>query len=74
MKVIGNLTLLEFEPADFKPAQALCAQMGYGESFAYCTSSDLPGLYCLPLRQHQKQSVICKTAEFGFIIVQTPEE
>ena len=73
-KVIGKLTLCEFEPADFDVAKNLCARLGYRDSFAYATSSDLPGLYCLPLRATQRQTVICKSAEFGLIAIQTFED
>ena len=74
MKPLVTLTLLEFEPADFKPAEKLCARLGYRDSFAYATSSALPGLYCLPLRATQHQTVICKSAEFGLIAIQTFED
>lgn len=74
MKPIAALTVLEFEPADFEPAKKICARLGYRDSFAYATSSDLPGLYCLPLRASQRQTVICKSAEFGLIAIQTFED
>ena len=34
----------------------------------------VPGLYCLPLRASQRGTVICKSAEFGLIAVQTFED
>ena len=69
------LTLLEFTTdADFDKAKKLCARLGFGESWAYCTSSDIPGLYCLPLRPTQAGQVIVKTAEFGMVAIQTFEE
>tara|TARA_R110000868_G_C10591080_1_gene739582 strand:+ start:142 stop:357 length:216 start_codon:yes stop_codon:yes gene_type:complete len=71
---MSALTLLEFSPDDFAPAHALCAKLGYGTSYAYTTSSEIPGLYCLPLRANQNTTVICKTAEFGLIAVQTFED
>jgi hypothetical protein len=71
---MSALTLLEFAPEDHATAHALCARLGYGTSYAYVTSSDLPGLYCLPLRASQNTTVICKTAEFGLIAVQTFED
>lgn len=74
MNPLATLTLLEFEPADFEPAKKLCARLGYRDSFAYATSSDLPGLYCLPLRTSQRQTVICKSAEFGLIAIQSFED
>lgn len=74
MKPLAALTLLEFEPADFEPAKKLCARLGYRDSLAYATSSDLPGLYCLPLNKFQRQTVICKSAEFGLIAIQTFED
>jgi hypothetical protein len=69
-----TLTMLEFAPEDHAPAIALCARLGYGTSYAYTSSSDIPGLYCLPLRASQRQTVIVKTAEFGLIAVQTFED
>jgi hypothetical protein len=74
LKALAKLTLCEFEPADFEPAQRLCAQLGYRDSFAYATSSDLPGLYCLPPHSTQRGAVICKSAEFGLIAIQTFED
>ncbi len=74
LEVLAKLTLCEFEPADFEPAQKLCARLGYRDSFAYASSSDLPGLYCLPLRATQRGTVICKSAEFGLIAIQTFED
>jgi hypothetical protein len=71
---MSTLTLLDFAPEDFDPAHALCAKLGYGTSYAYTTSSDIPGLYCLPLRPTQNTTVICKTAEFGLIALQTFED
>jgi hypothetical protein len=68
------LTLLEFEPEDHEKAQALCKRLGYGTSYAYATSSDLPGLYCLPLRASQNTAVICKSLEFGLVAIQTFED
>lgn len=70
-----TLTLQEFtSDEDHARAQTLCANLGYGTSHAYTTSSDIPGLYCLPLRASQPGIVICKTTEFGMIAVQTFDE
>jgi len=33
----------------------------------------MPGLYCLPLRPAQNGRVICKTAEFGMVAIETFE-
>lgn len=74
LKALAKLTLCEFEPVDFDAAEKLCARLGYRDSFAYATSSALPGLYCLPLRATQHQTVICKSAEFGLIAIQTFED
>lgn len=71
MRKLASVTILEFDQSDFEPAQSLCARLGYGQSFAYGTSSAIPGLYCLPLRPSQPTVVICKTAEFGLIAIQT---
>lgn len=69
------LTLLEFSTdADFKTAKKLCARLGFHDSWAYCTSSAIPGLYCVPLRPTQAGQVIVKTAEFGMVAIQTFEE
>ena len=70
-----TLTLLEFTTEeDHKEAQKLCRALGYRDSWAYTTSSDIPGLYCLPLNAHQSGRVICKTAEFGMVAIQTFED
>jgi len=74
MPAIGTLTFLDFSESDFEPAQEWCARLGYGNSYAYCTGSDIPGLYCLPRSADQKTTVICKTAEYGLISIQTLEE
>ena len=68
-----TLTMLEFDRADFDPAIALCKKLGYRDSYAYATSSDLPGLYCIPLHAKQNTTVIVKTVEFGLIAIQTFE-
>ena len=72
-EAIGRLTFLEFAREDHEVAQALCRRLGYGESYAYASTSDLPGLYCLPTRNSQNTTVICKTVEFGLVAVQTFE-
>lgn len=71
---IATLHLQEFAPEDFDQAHALCKRLGYGESYAYATSSDLPGLYLLPLRPTQPGKVLCKVAGFGLVAIQTFEE
>ena len=74
MQATKTLTLLEFDSdEDHARAQTLCRRLGYGSRHAYATSSDLPGLYCLPLRPTQPGLVICKSAEFGMVSVQTFE-
>lgn len=70
---LAHLTLLEFSPDDFDAAHKMCKRLGYGTNYAYATSSDLPGLYCLPLRASQNGTVICKSAEFGLVAIQTFE-
>ena len=46
------LTMLEFTTdADFDEAKVICRAQGYGDSTAYCSTSDVPGLYCLPTRK-----------------------
>lgn len=71
---IGKLTFLEFDREDFEPAQALCSKLGYRDSYAYASTSAIPGLYCLPLRPSQNITVICKTLEFGLVAIQTFED
>lgn len=69
-----KLTLLEFDRDDFDPAIAWCARLGYRDSYAYASSSDVPGMYCIPLRPTQRETVICKTAEFGLVAIQFQPE
>lgn len=69
-----TLTMLEFDRSDFDPAIALCKKLGYRDSYAYATSSDIPGLYCIPLHAKQNTTVIVKTAEFGLVAIQTFED
>lgn len=70
-----TLTMVEFStPSDFEEAKRIAAANGYGDSFAYLTSSDLPGLYCLPSRPGQPEKVVCKTEQFGFVIIQVIED
>lgn len=69
-----TLTMVEFDRADFDPAIALCRKLGYGDSYAYATSSAIPGLYCIPLRASQNTTVIVKTPEFGLVAIQTFED
>lgn len=74
---LAALTLQEFAPEDFDTAAAWARRLGYNDSTAYATSSGLPGLYCLPYsgtRGPQRQTVICKSAQFGLIAVQTLED
>ena len=71
---LASLTILEFSESDHAEAQRLCKKLGYGNSYAYATSSYLPGLYCLPLHPRQNTTVIIKTAEFGLMAIQTFEE
>jgi hypothetical protein len=74
MQPLATLTLQDFAPEDFEAAKTLCRKLGYGESYVYATSSDLPGLYLLPLRPTQPGRVICKSAEFGLIAIQIFED
>lgn len=71
---IARLTFIEFAPDDHEKAQALCRKLGYGTSYAYATSSSVPGLYCLPLHARQNTTVICKTVEHGLVAIQTFED
>jgi hypothetical protein len=71
---LARLTFIEFDREDFEPAQELCKKLGYRDSYAYTTSSSIPGLYCIPLRANQNTTVICKTMEFGLVAIQTFED
>lgn len=65
-----NITLLNFKPADFELAKEMAKRLGYGESTAYNSTCDLPGLYCIATYQGQKEGAIIKTKEFGLLLVQ----
>lgn len=58
---------------DFLTARRIAREQGYEDSCAFLTSSDLPGMYLLPLRASQQPRVIVKTPEFGMIIMETVE-
>ena len=70
-----TLTMIEFSTdEDFEIAQKWCARMGYRDSYAYATSSALPGMYCVPIHKYQKTKVIVKTIELGFCVIETLED
>lgn len=67
--------MLEFSTdEDFATAERICRKLGYGDSWAYTTSSSVPGLYCLPTRPTQRQKIVVKTSELGFIVIEEIEE
>ncbi len=69
------LTQLDFTTdEDFAKAKRIASAQGYRDSTAYITSSDLKGMYCIPIRRGQPEKTICKTKEFGFIVVQVIED
>ena len=81
----GQLTCLEFTEADHKTAEAIANKLGYADNFAYTSTSQFPGLFCLAHSPNDpdrvknpklatKSGAIIKTAELGFLFVQTPEE
>jgi hypothetical protein len=68
-------TLLEFTTdADHKEARRICAREGYRDSWAYTTSSSIPGLFCLPIRNGQKQGIVVKTKEHGLMFIRDYSE
>lgn len=72
---MSTLTMLEFSTdEDFDKAKRICSAQGYRDSWAYTTSSDIPGMYCIPIRPNQPEKVVCKTKEFGFVVLQVIEE
>ena len=72
---MSQITMLEFSAeADFEAAKRICRAQGYGDSFAYTTSSAIPGLYLCPLRASQPEKVIVKTRELGFVVLQVIED
>ena len=64
------MKLVEFKDSDHAVAEGIARKLGYGESFAYTSSSCIPGLYCLPLRASQPEKVIVKTDEAMFVVLQ----
>ena len=68
------LTQEAFTPGgDFEIAERIAKALGYRQH-AYCSSSDLWGMYCLPDHQKHRKGVIIKTAEFGFMFVQALDD
>lgn len=69
-----GLTQLEFDAEDFPLAHRIARRLGYHNNTAYTSTSDLWGLFCLPLRPTQSAGCIIKTREFGLMFVQTLED
>ena len=75
-----TLTMLEMNAADLGKANDIADRMGYAGNCAYTSTSDIIGLFCMghnpehnPSKPTQSGAVI-KTAEFGFMWVQTDED
>jgi hypothetical protein len=69
-----TLTQLPFDEKDMKLAKALARHLGYGESYAYTSSSALVGMHCLARYPGQKVGCIVKTKELGIVFVSTLED
>ena len=73
-----QLTQREFTDKDFEGAKKLADILGYGESTAYTSTSDLIGLHCMPDQQQYGSGLmggsIIATEEFGLMFVQTVED
>lgn len=66
--------MLEFSPDDFDRVSAISRAEGYGDSWAYTSSSEVIGAFLLPTRPSQSQRVIIKTTECGFAVVRFLED
>lgn len=75
------ITQIEFSGTDFAIAERIAKHLGY-EQTAYTSTSGLWGLFCLNENPRTWrgdpralcQSVIIKTKEFGFLVVQDLED
>jgi hypothetical protein len=64
----------DWTPEDCLTARRIAREQGYADSCYLLTSSDLPGMYLLPLRKDQPTKVVVKTPEFGFIVCEILED
>ena len=73
-----QLTQLEFIGEDFIKAEKIADKLGFKGNYAYTSTSDLIGLFCLvdgeQYRQGKTKGCIIKTKEFGFMFVQDLED
>jgi len=73
-----NLTQREFTAQDFVDAKKLAATLGYGESTAYTSTSDLIGLFCVVDRAMYERGMhsgcIIATEELGLLFVVLAED
>ena len=74
------LNQLEFTPADHERAERMAKRLGYSQ-YAYTSTSDLWGLFCLPENperarpgQATRPGCIIKTKELGLLFVQDAED
>jgi len=71
------LTQLEFKGDDHIKAKKIAKKLGYNQ-FAYTSSSDLIGLFCLvdhdQYKKGKNKGCIIKTKQFGFMFVQDCED
>jgi len=75
------LTQEEFQHGDFAIAERVALHLGYRQT-PYTSTSALWGLFCLPenpdtwrgARRALQHSVIIKTKELGFLVVQSLED
>jgi hypothetical protein len=70
---MAQLTIIELNDAGIANAERVAKRLGYTQT-AYDTTSDLPGLHCLPNSESHKAGTIIRTAEFGFMFVQDLED
>lgn len=67
---MNHLSILPMSADDIKTARGIAVLLGYADSTAYTSTSDIAGLYCLPIAKGQPEKVVVKTAEHGFIALQ----
>lgn len=67
---MNKLTLLEFVETDFDIAKSIAKTMGrHDTNCAYTSSSDITGLYYFKQNPDDKEMIIVKTKEFGFMVI-----
>jgi hypothetical protein len=68
-----TLTQVEFTPDDHDVAERIARRLGYTQ-YAYTSTSQLWGLFCLRDRPSQRAGCIIRTRELGFLFVQDVED